>query len=179
MKREAISWYRVEVTPSGKAITCERVASAEASDRMVFFVRASSPEEASRLAFNKHSAMLLKRRRQRYAAEGKCRCGRARDTLGRKDCSECRKRDRLHDERHQAKKRGEVLEPLSAGQTALRRREAEAAAQRAAGRQEGAAEMRLAVLREVQVAWREAPNNGSFTAWLAAQIEAITGRRVA
>jgi hypothetical protein len=163
---DGLVWYRVRLDRAGKVTSCEQVDSTGDAGMFVFYVRAKSLEAAGKLAFNAYCAANNRRRRARYAAEGKCRCGRERDgdTLR---CSECLAKQPVYEERRKAKLRGEPVAPLNVAETYAKRRESEAAA------------LRLAVLMEVREAWRDQPNNGAFTRWLTGQIEAIAGKRVA
>jgi hypothetical protein len=162
------TWWRVELSESGKVLKCSEAIEPPVKPgcASIFYVLAVDQAAAERAAFNAYCAANNRRRRARYDAEGKCRCGRPRDTEFKR-CSACLALDREHDERYKARKRGETVPPRDRLAVDARRKQNEAQ------------QARLAVLREVEQAWLEASTNKLFTAWLKREIEAITGRRVA
>lgn len=161
------SWWKIVVGDDGKVKSCELVDHAEKNGRTVFYVQAGDEDTAARLAANRYYAANNRRRRARYEAQGKCRCGRPKDSAEFKRCKVCRKLEAEHKDRHEARKRGEEV-PLRSRVDQVQRRKADEAEQ-----------ARLAVLIEVQDAWLSQPTNRQFTAWLRQQIEAIAGKRVA
>lgn len=172
----ARSWWRIQVSSSGKVVDCRVVEAAETDTDDVFYVRASSRAQAGRKAWNAYTSRMNKRRRASYIAEGRCGyCGRPNDRDEGKRCSVCLKNHVKHRARHEARARGEEVPPPDrAASIAARAHE-----QKQQIRAEAATETRLSVLGEVQQAWQDAPNNAAFTKWLAEQVEALVGRRVA
>ena len=165
MKR---SWFRVLVDASGKVVDCKPVAGEGTEAGGVFFVLAASAAAAAKAANNRHCAALLRARRARYAAEGLCKCGRARDTPGMLTCSGCRARHKIHDERKAARDRGEEVPPLDRRTVLLERKQSELS---------GA---RMAALIEVQNMYtRLRAKPEAFERWLAGQLEAARGKKVA
>jgi hypothetical protein len=159
-------WWRVEVSATGKVLSCVAVESAGDENRW-FYVQAASAELAAKAAINAHCARLLAARRARYRAEGLCDCGRIRDNTTFVSCARCLERSRIHRLRYESRQRGEDVLPLDRRKVLLERKEAESAS------------LRLAVLLEVQQAWQDLPTNGSFTRWLTEQIATARGRKVA
>jgi hypothetical protein len=160
------SWFRVLLDASGKAVECKAV-SAEGTDGGVFYILAASAAAAAREANNRHCAQLLAARRERYVAEGRCRCGRDRDDKALQSCAHCRSHVARSKERIEARKRGENV-PKPDRRTVLLER-----------KQTDAETLRLAVLQEVQDAWQRNRTVGAFSAWLNSEVAKLTGKKVA
>ena len=169
------SWWRIEVNASGKVVDCRVVEHADADGSHVFYVRASNQKEAGREAWNAYCRAVMRARRVKLKAENKCRCGRPNDREPGKRCTICLEADKTYGKRARERAAGKKVEPLNR-QDALQRRRAEEQ-QRAV--EQTKPSVRLQVLLEVQEAWQNASNNAAFTRWLNAEIEKLTGRRVA
>jgi hypothetical protein len=161
-----LQWWRVEVDGAGKVVSCRAVDAAGAEGSAYYF-EAFSPEQATKQAQKSHDAKLLQARRERYDAEGVCRCGGKRDRPGFKTCSRCSARHKLHEDRKAAKLRGETVAKPDRRTVLLERKRSEAD------------DLRLDVLREVQQAWLNNPTVGAFSRWLNGEVEKLAGKRVA
>lgn len=156
---DPLLWFRVETDGAGKVLSVTLVESAGDDSRRVFFVKAldeGAAEAAGKIAFNAYYRKRQRAHRAKLRSEGRCDCGRALDAGG-KVCKFCRKRSRLYDARAEAKKRGEVVQPLSRKETRDARRFDEAAA------------FRREILEEVDRKWREL-GTLKFRIWLRRQI---------
>lgn len=164
-------WYCVELDLDGNVQRCERVdAKPEHAGCGVVYVLADDEGSAKKKAYNLYQRIRLTERRVRYLAEGKCRCGRDRDLTGKRECSKCRERGRLHWARQTAKKKGAPAPALPPQQRKERLAER---------RDEARASIRLEVLQEVFAAWQDSATNGQFTAWLTKELGIVAGKAVA
>lgn len=173
-------WWRIEVcTLEGvpKVISCEAVEAPERDTTDVFYLRASSREQAGRRAWSSYTNRQNRRRRAAYISEGRCGwCGRANDRDPTKRCSVCLRNHVGHKARSDARARGEVVAPPDRAATIAAR----AQEQRQEIRAEASEQARISVLLEVQEAWRDATSNHAFTRWLAEAISgAVPGKKVA
>lgn len=171
MTRGRLCWYRVEIGADGK-IDPHRITAVDHADHDlggIFFVKATSAQEAARLAFRLYQLADNRRRRARYTAEGRCPyCGRAQDRATGRRCSVCVEAHSAAGKRQRAKARGEVVEKPSTYESRQRNRETEREAHR------------LEVLREVHRRFLAAQGDrGAFARWLLKEIEALAGREVA
>jgi hypothetical protein len=165
MKRR--TWYRVVVDAKGKAVDCRSVGEEGTAELGVYYELAESSEQAKQQAGKSHAATLLAARRARYHAEGLCKCGRKRDRPQFQTCSGCAARHRVHDERRQARARGQEVPKLDRRVVLQERKQTEAEA------------IRLAVLEEARRAWRDHPTVGGYTRWLENEIAKLAQRKVA
>ncbi len=162
----SLAWYRIELDSTGKVASCREVAAA-GDEARVYFLRARSAKQAAAQALNAHAAKLLAARRARYTSEGLCKCGRKRDRPGFITCSACTERHAIHEQRKQARARGEEVQPLDR-RVVLQQRKLD-----------DAARIRVEVLQEVQDAWFKNSTVGAFSAWLSREVEKLAGKRVA
>jgi len=73
-------WFRVELDSKGKVLSCAQVAkAAEGESGGVFFFQALDGKSAAEKAYREYHRLRMAARRARYAAEGRCKCGRNRD----------------------------------------------------------------------------------------------------
>lgn len=111
-------WFRIELNAAGKVVSCRRVdACGDAEAGAVYFLRALSDKDASKKAFNEYHRLRLAARRARYAAEGKCKCGRERDgetedQRALAQCQRCLKLEREQKKRRANELRGIPVEPI-------------------------------------------------------------------
>lgn len=154
-KKRALAWWRLKVDRSGKVLECKRVTRALKNGVRTFYVAARSQEEAGRKAFNAYCRVRLAARRERYRAEGKCKCGRRWDRSdGFRQCPACRQQVQAYRDREAARKAGAVVPPINKAETLRLRREREDA------------DLRLSVLQEVREAWAGAETIDEFVRWL-------------
>jgi len=105
-------WFRVELDSKGKVLSCAQVAkAAEGESGGVFFLRAADGKSAAERAYRQYHRLRTTARRERYAEEGKCRCGRSRDketpqSRAFRTCPACRAVDLARHERATALQRG-------------------------------------------------------------------------
>lgn len=154
-------WYRCRLDAEGKLIECTPVEEVGTDSGGVFYVQALSEALAGKRAYNSYYRLRQRAHRAKLRAAGKCKCGRPCDTDG-VGCSHCRERNKLYDKRAEARRRGEVIEPLARKESRDERRAEEAQ------------QARLAVLLEVEKAWKRAVKERSssvFTAWLGEQLK--------
>lgn len=156
-----MTWYRVEFDDRGRVVACDTAEQELYSNgHAVVYIAAESEELARIKAQHRRAYMLLKERRARYRAEGKCRCGR--ETVpGGLTCEVCRERQRDDNARQYAARRaangGQRLSPRDA---------------QVARRSEVKQSARLEVLLEVRRVYERFLNTqkGSFVEWLYAEI---------
>jgi hypothetical protein len=158
---DARRWWRIEVGPSGKVVSCREVEDHDAGPNRatVFFVKARCQAEAGRRAWNEYCRLVQSRRRGELKAAGKCCwCARRNDRAPGKRCSRCLEAETARDRVHLAAARGELVE--------LPNRAASIAA-RAEGERR---EIRLSVLGEVREAFERSQTLGQFAEWLARRL---------
>ncbi len=169
-----LRWFRLELDSSGKVLSCTAVERAEQNGSSWLYIQASDAKTASRLGMNAYMRDLMRKRRARLDAEGKCRwCGRKGDRGPGKRCTICLPRESHYQQRKRDKAAGKPVPELDR-KVAIAARKAE---ERAAVIASAGPSLRLSVLLEVQQAWQDAPTNGAFTAWLARAVEAAGGKR--
>lgn len=168
-----LRWFLLKLDSSGKVLSCTPVDQQRDNGASWVYIQATDAKAAQRAALNAYMRDVMRRRRAELDKAGKCRwCGRKADR-GTKRCSVCLAKDSSYSRRHQAKQRGETVEPLDRKlATAARKLEDQQAAVAAAK-----PSVRLAVLLEVHDAWTGTSTNGGFTAWLVREIEAAGGKR--
>lgn len=126
-RSKALAWYRVVVSAAGMKASAVDAAGTEEGG--VFYVRATSEEDALRLARNSHERIRMQRKRAEWRKVGKCiRCGRDRDAEGRVTCSFCLKRQSGENDRRHRRERGEDVPVPDRAEGLERRRKAERAA---------------------------------------------------
>lgn len=107
-----MNWWRIEVDGKGKVVSCRKVEKAEKAHASVFYVQAETREQAGRAAWNAYCRAEVRKRRERYRAEGRCMwCGRPNDRDPGKRCSICLAKSKRHNARRHARARGEDVEP--------------------------------------------------------------------
>lgn len=141
------------------------LARVEEDGARVVIVQAHSKQEAEAIAYRQRQRMAQRHRRTRLRAEGKCDCGRARDLPG-KTCSHCLKTQKDHTARYLARKRGEVVPPVSKAPAFAARRAEQAEA------------VRLEVLEEIDRQWTRLGTAG-FRLWLRREIRSLKAKEVA
>jgi len=87
---QRLSTWRVEFNPDGSLDSCIEMDRGAPDGVTIVYVRAPTRNYAIYLA---RQRILQHERRARYDLEGKCKCGRQRDTAGRL-CQTCLARDR-------------------------------------------------------------------------------------
>lgn len=117
-----------------------------------FIVEADSESEARQLGARRVWRELARVRKARYAAEGKCPCGKPSDRDGKRLCSVCAMRRK----QRRVSKESPELAPPPIPEV----------------KQPGA---RLRTLIEVRQAWLRTNNVGAFSRWLASEIAALGG----
>lgn len=162
---KARSWFRLTVAADGRVVDCRPVGDEGTAELGVFYVLAESAQDAAKQALNAQAARLLQARRERYDAEGRCRCGGKRDRPEFKTCARCATRRDLHFERKAAKLRGETVEKPDRRTVLQERKRSEAD------------DLRLEVLREVQQAWFNNRTVGAFSKWLNGEVEKLEGQK--
>jgi len=161
-------WYRVEVSDSGKTVTIKKVERRENDTSDVFFVLAIDEKQAGRKAFNEYMRVAQARRRAKLIAEGKCPwCSRKNDRGSGKRCSICLRSNLGYEARRRARVKGEDIPRPDRAVAVEKRKSADREA------------IRADVLIEVQRAWTNARTHGQFSQWLADQVEAASGKKVA
>jgi hypothetical protein len=157
-------WYRVELGPRGKVRSIKQVERQGEDGVSVVYVLAGDPANVSRLAHNAYQNALLKARRAKLEAEGRCRCGRPKDLDGQR-CSRCIELARIYNRRRDAKRRGEEVEPMH-----RRDRDEER-------RAEFRREFELSILVECENALEACRTKGDFARWLRQRMAKLEGRR--
>lgn len=153
-------WFRIELASDGKVASCAQVDDCgDARAGAVYYLRAASAKSAAKLAYNKYHAVRLAARRERYEAEGRCKCGRRRDgespaERAFKTCVGCRALHKPQHARATARLKGLPFEPppSKSDHFAARR-----------------VEEKLDTLRQVQDQFQRNTMR-NFGLWLAAQI---------
>ena len=171
----AVRYWRVTFTAEGKVRAVKPLKGPGHSRWVV--VQADTEEEAQRKAFNLYSARKKRERIAQLDAEGRCRCGRPRDTVastgpnaGRTAtyCSTCLVRERQY---HQNAK----IRPNRSHAQAMAERDEGARIELNLQRQrDRKGEIRLETLVEVRNQWIKSRNVGLFGKWLEREIEALT-----
>jgi hypothetical protein len=111
-------WFRVELDAKGNALSCTQLAKAPVGEAGgLYFFRATTAKSATQLAFREYHRLRQVSRRARYAAEGKCRCGRSRkdetpEERKRSVCAACLKLARVDHERQSLKAKGLLAPPV-------------------------------------------------------------------
>lgn len=103
-------WFRLELDPTGKVVTCQAVERAELAVGDVVYVRARSEEQAIARGLNAYRRVARRRLEAKRRTEGSCpRCG---GTLepGERRCTTCRERARVDRRQERAEARGEAVE---------------------------------------------------------------------
>jgi len=149
-----LRWWLLRLDSTGKVLSCTPVDHAERNGDSWVYIQAADAKAAQRAAMNAYMRDVMRKRRARLIAEGKCAwCGRA--------------------NRKNAKAAGKPVPQLD--------RKVAIAARRDEERQQAVASavpsVRLQVLQEVMQAWQDEPTNGAFTRWLTNEIEAAGGKR--
>ncbi len=92
-----MNWYRIELSEDGQLLGCVLITSARVASRLIYFVSATSPEEAVEKLLARRKKRLETRGRQdkafrdECAASGLCTaCGKAPPTPGYARCVGCR-----------------------------------------------------------------------------------------
>lgn len=153
-------WWKLVVDSDGKVVSCELALAKGEDHNSTFFVLARDTRHAGRLAFNKYMLAITKARHTQYASEGKCRCGRERDTRLRR-CSICREANKLYTKRSRARASGATELPPKAERR-------DVIAERKAFDQ---AALRLSILEEVNDVWTKRGTVG-LRDWLRKQLAA-------
>jgi len=163
-----LHWFRVELTAEGKLVSCVLAEGIRDGSVSVHFIRAHSSSAATECAYLEHNANLLRARRARLAAEGRCRCGREMDAESPlKRCRVCRTKSVADEQRVRIRSKG-INVPKPDRRAALAER-----------RDEDRDAIRRATLAEVRAAWISARTNELFTKWLTAEIAKLAVRQVA
>lgn len=163
---EALSLYRVECSAAG-AVSVELVPVTIDPKEGVFFVLARDAEHAGRLAMRLYQLADNRRRRARYAAEGKCPyCARPQDRKPGGRCSVCLARHTQETKRARKRDRGIAVTKPDPKVARRERREAEDQA------------LRRDILEEVDTKWSELGTVG-FRVWLRRELRALRERSVA
>lgn len=158
---DAPRYWAVEFDDTGKVIRCERVFSERASSARCFVVEASSEKDARAAAYQLYRSrqrLLVKERRAAYVAQGRCRCGRPKDSDEYAWCELCR---RSHKQHRDARKQGQTVTGAERG---LRI---------AAARRTTQDMTRLGTLLEVAAWWRDARTPDEFARRLATEIQRL------
>jgi hypothetical protein len=159
-------WFRVELGPRGKVRSWRRVEAQGQDGVAVVYVLAESEAEVGRLAYNAYQRALLKARRAKLEAEGRCRCGRPKDLDGKR-CSRCVELGRIYNRRRDAKRRGETVPPMH-----RKDRDEERKA-------EFRRDFELSILIECENALEACRTKADFGRWLAGRIANLQRRRAA
>lgn len=161
------SWWRCLTDKDGNVIDATVVEAAGTDGGGVFYVRASSEEQARKEAQRKHH----RERYRRLKEAGLCRCGRPNDSGNGSRCKACKLRETNYAQRTRARARGEDVSPPQPRVEAVRAR-----------RESDRLELRLEVLREVNRKLLALGKDAGMR-WLREEIErlaaASAGRKVA
>ncbi len=169
-----LRWFRLEIDSVGKVLSCVAVERAEQRSSCWVYVQATDEAAAHRIGLNAYMRVVMRKRRERLKAEGKCCwCGRKNDREPGKRCTLCLGKDSEYGKRKNARVAGKPVAPLDR-RVAIAERKREEQSQVVAA---VAPSLRLAVLEEVQDAWCNTSTNGQFTAWLVKEIERAGGKR--
>lgn len=170
MSAKAFAWFRVALSDDGKLESVRSVEQRRRGGALVFYVSAVGQESAVGLAramwreyANAEAARNLRERRAANQSEGKCRCGRTRETQVFTHCQRCRERGRLHKDRAELKSKGVSVPKLDRRVVLAERK----------------TDDRLSILLEIQEAWQTCGSNANFTRWLQAEIAKLATKRVA
>lgn len=167
-------WWRIEIGKDGLVRDCKRVADPGPETQSIFYIEGATEEAVRELALKAYRAYFAagnRKRRERYALEGKCKCGRVREDADFQTCRACRSKRPLYAERHALREKGIEPPPLDRRVAVAERRNVEAD------------EARLRVLEEVAHALNGSMSYAGFKRWLAGEIERLElrleARRVA
>lgn len=169
-----MTFWRIHFGPHGGVERAERL-SEPGSDCRWVIVEAETEAQALRKGRRLYDAEKKRLAKARHYAEGRCRCGRPQDRAHPDgtpmlECSTCAERQKVYNERHQARRRGE----LPPGRDEAAR--VETFQQRHRDRR---AEIRLETLIAVRQAWMDCPTVAKFGQWLASEIRALTENEAA
>jgi len=166
--------WAVEFDATGRATRCERIFAVGADSERCYVVEARSRdgaiEKASKLYKSRQKA-LLRMRRDRYEADGKCRCGRPRDESGYKYCRACRHAQKVYDGTY--RNRGPVAKRASPKPADPITPPGEAIARTRRSTKQMA---RLQALLDVQQWWADAATPEDFGRRVASEIRLLTER---
>lgn len=110
-------WFRVELDEKGKVVSCQQVAkAADLQTGGVFFFRATSGKLAAERAYREYHRLRMAARREKYAAEGRCKCGRSRHAESESDrafvtCPACRAINKPQHKRAELRRKGIEVAP--------------------------------------------------------------------
>lgn len=180
---DATTWWRIELNAKGSLVSVRRVESSEANSSTIVYVRAANEVEAkasARQAYNDVMRDVMRRRRERLFAEGKCGwCGEKNDRDREKRCSACVERDSGYSQRKRDKEAGRPVPKLNRSVALAARREQREAKVVESAVASAEASIRLQVFQEVQDAWLRNRTVGAFSAWLNGEIAKLSGKKVA
>lgn len=170
-----IKYWRVTFEKDGR-VRAVRPIKPPKHDRWVV-VQAATEQEAGIKAYRLYTAGKKRAARERLKAEGRCRCGRQKDSDVRRGvragkeaayCSVCLERSAVY---HQRSK--QTPERTHAEAMAARNEPARLEVQRTFQR-DRRSELRLETLLEVRSQWRANSTVGAFSAWLEQAIKQCT-----
>lgn len=160
-----LQWFRVEVDDGGHVVSCRPVESAADNGERVFYIRAAHEDEAGKIAFRVYCRDRLRARREKLAAEGKCDCGRPRDSA-HQSCSRCLELHREYKKRSKARRAGQAIPVRDRRETHAQRR------------QEDVDLLRLSILEEIRDVWKRRGVTG-LAVWLRKEIAKLSQERAA
>jgi hypothetical protein len=167
----ALRTFRVEVSSSGKVVSCAAVAGPLSEGNRVFYVEATDEAAARDLGRSLYTAYCrdkVRETRARNEANDLCRCGSRRDVPGQKRCSKCIRLEKEQKRRYYARQKGEDVPSPDRFETV------------SAERERNRVQLRIEVLREVRrklVALHG--DSKALSKWLVEQIDALVARSAA
>jgi len=173
MEQAGCFWY-AQFDRHGALTSLERTKRTYAKGSSGFLVEADTRQQAESLALEmrrSYERNRVAKRRAQYHEQGRCRCGRERDSDEFKRCRVCREKGKRDSRAHHQRQRAGALPAVRDESARVESCQARIRDRRA--------ELTIETLLRVREAWQAAPNNGRFTDWLEAEISSAIGRRVA